>query len=72
MTEGPVTASSAFVMRARIARLMLAIGAALILVALVTGFWPSSVRFNGVSRACSPDVGNFVPSDPGPATRLPS
>jgi hypothetical protein len=47
--------------------LMLTVGIALLVSALVAGFWPHSVTLNGSRRSCSPVVGDMVPSDPGPS-----
>jgi hypothetical protein len=46
--------------------LMLTIGIALLLISVVAGFWPHSVRLDGVRRSCDPVVSHLVPSDPGP------
>ncbi|HET9187359.1 MAG TPA: hypothetical protein VFN80_05370, partial [Acidothermaceae bacterium] len=50
----------------RTPKVLICIGAALLLVAIVAALWPRSVTYNGVRRTCSPQLGDFAPSDPGP------
>jgi len=47
-------------------RVFIGVGVMLLLVAFVAALWPRAVTYNGVRRSCSPQIGDFVPSDPGP------
>src|SRR5450432_1010012 len=48
------------------------IGAAvtLLLAAFVAALWPRAVTYDGTRRSCSPQIADFVPSDPGPTYPL--
>ena len=54
----------------RTPRVLIGASVLLLLVAFIAALWPRAVTYDGVRRSCSPQIGDFVPSDPGPGYPL--